>query len=246
MITYEQPRLWQRAWFLASVLVLGVLSGVATWWWLGRAGSGAPVNATTAAASAALPKPAVHIDTALLVPPTISPDGRPSDFKEDEWAALREAMSKTAKPQAELDRVVKYLRFQKGFEQWQALQESPDVAQRHQLARRLLEQVPDRLREGEVTMGEALLLESALWSDLEPNEDARRLKLEQAQAQLVTLAPQPDGEQQSHEAALQVEYKRREAAIVADWQAKPPAERNQARLEDALEAARRSVYAVKN
>lgn len=246
MITYEQTRLWQRAWFLTSVLVLGLLAGVAAWWWQGRVDAGGRVTAATPAASAAPPKQTVHIDTALLVPPTIAPDGRPSDFKEEEWVALREAMSKTAKPQAELDRVVKYLRFQKGFEQWQALQESPDVAQRHQLAQRLLEQVPERLREGEVTMGEALLLESALWADLEPNDDARRVKLEQAQAYLITLAPQPDGEQQSREAALQVEYKRREAAILADWQAKPQAERNQAKLEEALEAARRSVYAGKN
>ena len=54
--------------------------------------------------------------------------------------------------------------------------------------------------------------------------------------------PVPDAEQQAREAALLAEYKRREAAIVADWQARPAAERSQARLEEALEGARRAVY----
>jgi hypothetical protein len=244
MISYESPKLWQRTWFLA--LLLGAGMGVGVWWWQVHA---APSDGAQAAAQPDSAKPAkrpVKAEVALLVPPKVLDDGRPSDFSPEDWAALKEAMKKTANPRAELDRVVKYLRFQKGFEQWQSLQDAPDVLTRHQLAQRLLEQVPERLHQGELTMGEALLLESALWADLEPNEDMRKQKLEAAQAMLSAAAPQPDSELQAREAALQTEYKRREAAILADYQTKPEAQRNPAKLQDALEAARRSVYSGKN
>lgn len=248
MISYENPKLWQRTWVLAMALGGGV--GVAAWWWQTHASAqiDEPVVASKGAAAATpdAVKAAPKIDSALLVTPKVMEDGRPSDFTPEDWAALKEAMSKTANPRSELERVVKYLRFQKGFEQWQSLQDSPDVTTRHQLARRLLEQIPDRLKQAELTMGEALMLESALWTDLEPNEDIRKQKLEQAQAALNGAAPQPEAEQQARDAALQKEYKRREAAILADFQAKPENQRDQVKLEQALESARVSVYGRKN
>lgn len=247
MITYENPKLWQRTWVLAMVLGGGV--GVAAWWWQTHAAqlADAPTDAKASPpVKAEVAKGAARVDSALLAPPRIMEDGRPSDFTPEDWAALKEAMSKTTNPRSELERVVKYLRFQKGFEQWQSLQDSPDVTTRHQLARRLLEQIPDRLKQAELTMGEALMLESALWADLEPNEELRKQKLEQAQSALYGAAPQPDAEQQTRDAGLLKEYKRREAAILADFQAKPESQRDQIKLEQALEAARVSVYGRKN
>lgn len=246
MISYENPKLWQRTWVLAMALGSGV--GVAAWWWQTHASAqiDEPAPASKVAAGPDVAKPATKIDSALLVAPKVMEDGRPSDFTPEDWVALKEAMAKTANPRSELERVVKYLRFQKGFEQWQSLQDSPDVTTRHQLARRLLEQIPDRLKQAELTMGEALMLETALWADLEPNEDARKQKLEQAQAALNGAAPQPEAEQQARDAALQKEYKRREAAILADFQARPENQRDQVKLEQALESARVSVYGRKN
>ncbi|HEX5357837.1 MAG TPA: hypothetical protein VFW93_16660 [Aquabacterium sp.] len=247
MITYENPKLWQRTWVLAMVLGGGV--GVAAWWWQTHAAQqaeAAPEAAPAVSAKTGAQKAVATVDSALLVQPRIMEDGRPSDFTPEDWSALKEAMSKTANPRSELERVVKYLRFQKGFEQWQSLQDSPDVTTRHQLARRLLEQIPDRLKQAELTMGEALMLEAALWTDLEPNEELRKQKLEQAQSALTSAAPQPDAEQQARDASLLKEYKRREAAILADFQAKPEGQRDQAKLEQALEAARVSVYGRKN
>lgn len=247
MITYENPKLWQRTWVLAMVLGGGV--GAAAWWWQTHAAQqaeAAPEVSPVAPAKPGAQTGAVSVDSALLAPPRIMEDGRPSDFTPEDWSALKEAMSKTANPRSELERVVKYLRFQKGFEQWQSLQDSPDVTTRHQLARRLLEQIPDRLKQAELTMGEALMLESALWADLEPNEELRKQKLEQAQSALSAAAPQPDAEQQVRDAGLLKEYKRREAAILADFQSKPEGQRDQIKLEQALESARVSVYGRKN
>lgn len=244
MITYESSRLWQRTWFLALALGAGV--GVGVWWLQTRA------TGTTSAASApgapvpVVVKTAVKAEVALLVPPKILEDGRPADFTPEDWAALKGAMSKTPHPRTELERVVRYLRFQKGFEQWQKLQDGPDVATRHQLAARLLEQVPERMSQGELMMGEAQMLQAALLADLEPNEDVRKQKLERAQAALGAAAPKLDVRQQARDADLIKEYKQREAAILADYQSRPEPQRSPSKLSDDLETARRAVYASKN
>lgn len=235
MITVQRTPPWQQTWFWA--LLLGAGAGAGVWWLQARA------TASVAAPAAAAPvvRRAPVADTALLVPPTVLSDGRPSDISPQEWASLREAMAKTSNPQAETARVLQYLRFQKGFEQWQSLQDSPDVARRHLLAQRLLAQVPERLRQGELSMVEALMLETALWTDLEPNEELRRQRLEQAQAALAAAAPQPDASQQAREAEQLREYKRREAAILADYQAMPEP-RDPSKLSASLDAARAAVF----
>lgn len=174
--------------------------------------------------------------------PTVLADGRPSDFTPEDWAALKAAMSSQPNGKAEMERVVTYLRFQRSFEQWQALAESSDVKQRHQLAENLLTQVPDRLAKGEVTMGEALLLSTALLTDLESDERLREQRLGAMRTRLEGLAPQPDAEQAAREAERLTEFKRRQSAIVASWQAQPEGKRDQAALERDLEAARRAVY----
>jgi len=240
MITYDSTKLWQRTWFLALLLGAGV--GVAAWWWQIHAPV-AVVDEGPAPKSA--PRSPPVMDAALLVPPKIMEDGRPADFSPEDWAALKDALSKTANPRAELERIVKYLRFQKGFEQWQSLQNGPDVAKRHQLAERLLDQVPERMQQGEMTYGEAQMLESALLADIEPNEDVRKQRLDRAQSLLKGSVPQAEAEQAMRDASLLAEYKRREAAIVAAFQAQPEDKRDQIQLGKDLDAARVSVYGGK-
>lgn len=244
MITYETPKFWRSTWFLA--LLVGAGLGAATWWWQAHGAVRPPETAADAKpAPPPAPRPAVDTNVpppAVMVAPKVASDGRPTDFTPEDWAALKAAMAQTAHPRAELERVVKYLRFQKGVERWQSLQDSADVAYRRQLAAKLLDQVPERLRQGEVTMGEALMLQAALISDIEPDEALRTSRLAAAQDALKAAAPQPDRTLVAREAAQQVEYKRREAAILADYKAQPEDQRSQTKLEAALESARRSVY----
>lgn len=246
MITPDRP-FWPKrtAWWVVGLTVL-VLAGVALWWsarpggTVGQREGAAAVGQGARASHGGTPGPGGEVPA--LAAPSVLPDGRPSDFSPQDWAALKDAMSKTAKPEAELQRVVAYLRFQKAFGRWQGLRESSDAALRQQLASQLVAQIPERLRQGEVTLGEALMLETALWTDLEPDEARRKVRLEEVQAVLASAAPQPDAAQQSHEAALLAEYKRREAAIVLEYQSRPEAQRDQAWLETQLDAARQSVY----
>lgn len=234
MITYQPTRWWQNAW----VLVLGVLAliGAGTWFW-GRLPAGEVAEAASA------PKVVrAAIQTAYLVPPKVLPDGRPSDFSAEDWAALQDAAARTPDPKAELARVVAYLRFQKGVAAWQQMQDSGDVVQRRQLAATLLTQVPERLKQSEVTYDEAAMLQMALLADIEPDEASRRARMEAAQDALRAAAPEVDPGLQARDERLTREYKQREAAILADYQSRPEGQRNHQKLEQDLEAARRAVW----
>ena len=239
MISYSRPQFWQRTWFTFLCMAVAVGAVVVWWVWQDRSHleptvAASPADATTArqgaAARSGLPEPAVLSD------------GRPVDFSAEEWSALKEAMKQSSQPEAELKRLVAYLRFQKRFDQWQGLRDSPDVALRRQVAASLVEQVPERLKEGEVTMGEAQLLLSALWTDLESDEAKRRQRIDEGIKILQSAAPQPDADQARRDAERLNEYKRRESAIVLEYQSRPEAQRDPAWLEAQLDDARRAVY----
>lgn len=245
MITYqESTKFWQRSWFAALIGGLAVGGGV--WWWQAHQEALDASEVASSAASAPVSTPQrpvfAEVVSGAASTPTVLADGRPSDFTPEDWAALKAAMSSQPNGKAEMERVVTYLRFQRSFEQWQALADSRDVQQRHQLAESLLTQAPDRLSKGEVTLGEALLLSTALLTDLESDERLREQRLIQMRNKFEALAPQPDAEQAAREAERQTEFKRRQSAIVASWQAQPEGKRDQAALERDLEAARRAVY----
>ncbi len=251
MITYQAPpRIWQGTWALA--LLLGAGAGVGVWWWqahdLARSSAGAE-QAVPQAVAKPVPKPAKALqpmsEVALLVPPKMLEDGRPSDFSPEDWAALQDAVSRSPNPRVELERVVKYVRFQKAFERWQSLQDSPDNLGRRYLAQKLIDEVPERLKQGEVTFGEAMLLMSALVADIEPDEAVRQQRLEKLQSVLTDAAPRAEAAQSAREANLLAEYKRREAAVVAAYQSLPESKRDPAQLSRDLDAVRISVYGTK-
>lgn len=246
MISYqENTKFWQRSWFAALIGGLAVGGGV--WWWQAHrdAEQAAEAAAAQVAAASGPQKPVFATPVATTGPasaPTVLPDGRPSDFTPEDWAALKAAMSNQPNGQAEMARVVAYLRFQRTFEQWQALADSRDAAKRHQLAESLLTQLPERMSKGEVTSGEALLLSNALLTDLQPDENLREARLADMRAKLQAAAPRSDAAQAARDLEIRDELQRREKAIIADWQSKPEASRSQLALERDLEAARRSVY----
>jgi hypothetical protein len=247
MITYQSTKFWQRSWFAA--LIGGLAIGGGAWWWQGHQeaeqamemASSASGATSTHIASKAAGKAAVLAAAQVASTPTVLPDGRPSDFTAEEWSALKAAISAQPNAKAELERVVSYLRFQRTFEQWQALADAPDVQRRHELANALLGQVPQRLNSGEVTMGEALLLGTALLTDLEPSEPKREQRLKELRDKLEGAAPPPDEAQAALDAARQKELKRRQGAILAECQAKAEGCK-QPKLGQDMEAARRAVY----
>lgn len=236
MISYDRSSS-SRLWIIAAVLV-GVAAAVGAWMW---SGSGTPEAAPATVASAPQASP-VGAVVDFSKPPEVLPDGRPSDFSTEEWGAMKEAVGKKEDGEKELKRITTYLRFQRGFEQWQALQEDGDRARRHELAKSLLEQLPDRLSNMEMTTGEGLMICAALLTDLEPDEALRVQKLEGCKARLAEVAPKLETAQQLRDAECLTEFQRRQAALVSEHQAKPQAQKDTAQLEKDIEAARQAVY----
>jgi len=242
MISYDRSSGKSRfIWGGAIAVVL--VAGGALWWTQARDG-GQGAASTDAAASAATSSMRGFPTGVypLSEPPQILADGRPSDFSEDDWKALQDTVGQGPNGQAELKRVTDYLRFQRGFEQWQAMQESSSAQERKALAEQLLSAVPDRLKQSEVTVGEALMIAAALYGDLEPDEAARSAKLDQFRIKLEAAAPRVDNAAEMREANCLAEYKRREAIIQQEYLSKPDPDRDQKKFESDLDAAHRAVY----
>lgn len=248
MITYDKSliRLWPVG--LGVLLLVG-----STAWWLHRpeASPDAATNAVAlpAASSASsggeqglLPADAASAAMAILQSPEILPDGRPSDIPADEWEALKKAAADSPNAQAELVRLVKFLRFQRGIEAWQAM--SDDTADRLALGRKLVDELPEHLANAEVSMPEALMLCAAILHGNQSGDSVVDQKVQQCQTRLEQSLPPPDKEKRRKEEACKADWEERKARLTADFMKKSPAERAeaQAQFEQELEAARIDVY----
>jgi hypothetical protein len=240
MISYDRQKrpnllLWGGA------LVLGAAAGAGLWWQQSRQVEGAAVGQP--AVSAVTPPPsAAEALRNLTSPPPVLDDGRPADFSPEDWKNLKETVGKAPNGAQELARVANYLRFQRAFTQWQELSERGTPEQRRPLAEKLLQTVPERLKQSEVTMGEALMLAAVLYNDIEPDEAARTTKLDAFRAQLEAVAPKQDQAAEMREANCLAEYKRREAVIQQDYLSQPEGQRDHKKFETDLDAAHKAVY----
>lgn len=188
------------------------------------------------------PPSAVEALRNLSTPPAVLDDGRPADFSAEEWNSLKDTVGKAPNGAQELARVANYLRFQRAFTQWQELSENGTPEQRRPLAEKLLQTVPDRLKQSEVTIGEALMLAAVLYNDIEPDENARAAKLDAYRIQLEAVAPKVDQAAEMREANCLAEYKRREAVIQQEYLSQPEGQRDHKKFETDLDAAHKAVY----
>lgn len=180
-----------------------------------------------------------------LVSPEVLPDGRPSDVSTDDWAALQAALAKVGVPAAEAERIVGFNRYQRGFEAWQALDETEDGARRRRGAQSLMNDLPGHVAKGDFTLLEAVMIGSALIAEVEPDAAKRDARLQAWQNEVLAVMPVPtDEEIKSNAATRETELKRRQALAFAEWQARTePAERTPARLEQAFQEVRRAYNA---
>lgn len=221
------------------VLALGALliaGGVGAWWWM--SGNDQPETtsaAEPATAASAAPTPSVA-DAALAL------GQGDADFAPENLASLNQAMGAQPNGQQELQRVTTFLKFQRGFERWQEMMEDADPSVRHALANSLMAALPERVKGAEITLPEGTLMCAMLLNDLEPDEAARERRLAECNKGMEAVAPRVDTEQGMREAQCQTEYRRREAALVAEFQARPAAQRDPARLEADLDKTRKDVY----
>lgn len=105
---------------------------------------------------------------------------RPAFVSEMEWEMLKAVSQQHAAPEKELTRMVNFLRFSKQLELWESMPKSEDAAKRQSLANELLEDLPNRVRLGELELADAQGKMRALVQDAEVNEKdrARRMTAE--------------------------------------------------------------------
>ncbi|WP_152606591.1 hypothetical protein [Aquabacterium sp. NJ1] len=241
MITYQRSKSWQMA---AAGLAIAVAGG-ATYWWFGQKDGdnhdGVVLADHKGAPSGWLQPGVGNDDPVAALKPAVASDGRPSDIQPDDWTILNQVLDKMGAQKSEATRIVGYLRYQHTFETWQTLDETKDAKKRQRMAQALLSELPDRLAGGEFTPIEANLMSAVLLADVETDEARRNQRLEEQQAKLNAIMPMSEDEQQMQAKNRQIELKRRQATAFAEWQAKTnPAERTQAKLEQAMEEVRRA------
>ncbi|MEY2839766.1 MAG: hypothetical protein RJB60_2065 [Pseudomonadota bacterium] len=244
MISYDRSSA-RTPWVWGAAVAAGVVLAAVIWWQRGTDDAASGPMASAPAASGVTvpqrlaPEPMIVLDQ----PAPVLSDGRPAEFTQDEWQALQDTVAKGPNAAAELKRVTAYMRFQKAFTQWQSEQETNrDPKVRKAMAEQLLAAVPERLKQSEVTIGEALMLGAALYNDIEPDEAARSARLDQFRIKLEAVAPRTDNAAEMREANCLAEYKRREALIQQDFISRPDAQRDHKKFESDLDAAHRAVY----
>jgi hypothetical protein len=238
-------------------VAVGVAAGLG-WWLLDVAGErAASTPATTASGTtpaSTTPSPtaapaqglaqapaAATVAAAAAAAGGTADAGVPAGLTPEQYRELRATLADHPQRDAEIARVAAYLQF---TAQWQAFQQQRAAGViddgLRALARTLDEGLAQRLAQREVTAGEAAFVKAALLDVLQPDAASRDAALKawraEADAAARAAAPPPD--------AREAEFARRQAEIVAAWQALPPPQRDARRLEAELEALRQSVFTM--
>jgi len=195
--------------------------------------------APRAATEAQVPRPTL---VALRQPGPVQPVGAaegttaaPPGLTPAQWQAVRQEMAGRPDGARELQRLVDYLTFADEARRFRlARQASPGSPEAVALARSLDATLDQRLQQGEVSAPEARQMKLALLDTLEtdPVERQRRLAQWQQQAAVAPAAP----------AARDQAFLGQQAAVVAAWQARPPAQRDPAELQRQLQALRAASF----
>jgi hypothetical protein len=218
-----------RIWWIFGCLV-ALAAGVALALWQaprtidipeGRPSDAGPVRPAPKRES---PRPAEPAPPALA--------GLPPGVSAAQWAQLQGELA--GRPD-ELRRLAEYFTFADRMQRFR----TASGAERQALAEALDVGLDERLRQREMTAGEARLVKVAVLSVLMPDDAAARAgALERWQAQ---WAPQPDAARLAQER----EFQARQAAVVGAWMARPAAQRDPKALERELEDLRRESFAAR-
>ena len=174
-------------------------------------------------------------------PGAIGMAGPPEGMTAQQWLALRESLKDHPQRDAEIARVSEYMAFQSRFEHYRALraQGASGEAAARELASGLLDALPAHAARGELSAGEAALMQQALIDTLLP-EASRAARRGLERKRLADALPVRDDLQASDE--RNARFQREQAALVARWQALPAAQRDTQALEASIAALRQSIF----
>jgi hypothetical protein len=219
-LVHRLAKFW---WFMGVLAAMAIGVGMALW----RAPHSVDLPLDDSPVSGTLPAPSPAPPTLAITP---SSDVPPPGLDAAQWQSLR---SELAGNPEELRRVVGYLNF---ADRLQRFRDGPSI-DRKALAAGIDRSIDERLRQRELSAGEARLIKIAVLQELLP-DDAQRQAALQAWETTQRAAARPDLALAAREAGFQ----RRQAQIVAAWQALPVAHRDPKALERELEILRLSSF----
>ncbi len=231
MISIQHSSGWGKKAALAGLAL--VLVGVVVWW-------SSPSDSTQTPAPEAAAS-ALQTENLASAPMAVVDEEAPASEMGD-TAALGQAMGAQTDGQAQLNRVISFLRFQREFEKWQAMQGDGDLAVRTSLGQKLLARLPEHIANSSMTLPEGDIVCGMILTDIESNEALRDSSIQSCQAKLKTVAPKMDTLQEVKKNDCEADYRSREATLVAAFQSLPATQRDPAKLQTDLDKARRDVF----
>ncbi len=163
----------------------------------------------------------------------------PPGVSADQWHQLVAEHAGRADGGAELRRLADYFQFADALQRFRQLRKSPSAGSELTALARSIDQALDaRVQQREVNGAEARSIKAAVLEVLQPDESARNAALRQWQAAAAPAVPQV-----AEARARDAEFLRQQAALVAAWSARAPAERDQRALERDLAALKQATYA---
>lgn len=234
----QRPSLHRWSW-----LIVAVASGIAVHllkWRLASAGASEEVATWPSAAAAAtvaaprLPSGAIPSASSTLVAASI--DAIPGGLTPDQWQTLQQRVEPGPLHDRELARIVDFLEFQRRVA---SLRESRGDAQaagkRRLLASQIDAGIAAHLALHEISGAEAMLLETAVLEETEPDAARRAQRLADWALAWTNQHP-PENDPRV------AEYRRQEAAAVAAWQSGAGSQRDPAQLARQLQQLQSAVF----
>lgn len=239
---------------VAVTVVVAALLGIGAWW----AGSTPAAPSPSHADASAMPPPAnaeplmsAGPPAAGLVTAPTTPHASakakgkpaaaapPAGMSAEQWTALQDALRDHPQREAELARISAYMAFQARQTRYRELLSSGPAGQEEAraIATALLQELPAHVARGEVSGGEAVLLQQSLFDTLASDAAAR------VQQRLALRDAIPVPRDVQAQVALDARYKREEAALVREWGTRPAAQRDPTALAEALDALRQNIFA---
>lgn len=108
---------------------------------------------------------------------------RPDFVSPAEWLILSSIAQQHDNPDAELTRMINFLRFSKLMEIWES-GDDMGTLQRSALAEQLLLNIPNRVENGDLGLSQAQQLQATLINDLTTDSDLRRQRLSEENARI--------------------------------------------------------------
>ncbi len=175
--------------------------------------------------------------------PAGQPPDTPPGITPAAWARLQARLANQPDGPAELRRLEAYYRYADAVQRFRELsQRNPASPELPALARTLDAGLAERLQQGEVSAPEARLLKMAVLQATVPEAAQRERALAQWEQQIEQWRLASASVDTQARLAREADFQRRQAALLAAWQAQPPAQRDPRQLQQQLDALRRDSF----